>query len=75
MNCMPSWWRAMGREPLLELELQGFESERARDRHAATLYLQVAATTQDAAQRNSLRRQAATLILPSVGRRLNSPHE
>ena len=65
----------MGREPLLELELQGFESERARDRHAATLYLQVAATTHDAAQRNALRRRAAKLILPSRGRRLNSPQE
>lgn len=60
----------MGREPLLELELQGFESERARERHAATLYLQAATKTHDAARRSSLRRRAAKLILPSMGRRL-----
>ena len=63
----------MGREPLLELEIQGFESERARDRHTATLYLQAATKTRDAARRNSLRRRAAKLILPSLGRRLSSP--
>ncbi|HET7295417.1 MAG TPA: hypothetical protein VFM88_23580 [Vicinamibacteria bacterium] len=38
------------------------------ERYAATLYLRAAATTDDASERNFLKRRAAELILPAVAR-------
>jgi hypothetical protein len=51
--------------PLLDLELPDALGKRAQDRHAAILYLLAATKTEDASERNSLRRRAAELILPS----------
>jgi hypothetical protein len=64
VNCMPNLegaatWCA----PLLELP--DALGKRAQDRHAAILYLLAATRAEDASERNSLRRRAAELILPS----------
>jgi hypothetical protein len=47
-----------------EREPQGAMARRTRNRQAAVVYLQVAATTDDVVKRQSLRRRAAELILP-----------
>lgn len=50
--------------PLSELQLSGLLDQREQNRQSAIAVLQAAARTDDAVERNRLRRQAAELILP-----------
>ena len=70
MSCMPVPYEAVVEGSSLPEEYaQGVRAREVRDRQAAALCLRVAAMTENAVDRELLRRRAAQLISPDQGYR------